>query len=139
MDLSNPEYGPVSTRTYGFDGVGKGWHHILEALNLVMIKAAVRAQHGATLRVVQVKEKFGGLRVYWEREGFDEGSKMMLVGAVTLAENLSRYTCEVCGVTAGVKNRPMDGREMSRTLTLCPEHHRERDETGTLKTGESQV
>lgn len=55
----------------------------------------------------QVKEKFGGLRFYIY--GGDE----YVYNIITMAENMSYYTCEYCGST---KNVTTEGRWL---LTLC--------------------
>lgn len=45
---------------------------------------------------VQVKEKYGGLRFYYD------GGNDFISGMVRLAENLSYKTCEICGSTKNI-------------------------------------
>lgn len=73
--------------------VGRGWHAILERLFTGKPKL---------VRVEQVKEKFGGLRVYYSIRGMpvtEEDGRAVEVFelAVTRAEHESYRTCEECG------------------------------------------
>ena len=58
---------------------------------------------------VQIKEKFGSLRMYYD------GGDARAAGIVDMAETLSSCTCEVCGATATTRL----GRWVS---TLCDVH-----------------
>lgn len=73
----------------GFDAVecGKGWASLYKPL--------IERCKAEGVQISQIKEKFGGLRVY-VYHGSDE-----LHEAIRLAENKSLTICEVCG-TAGV-------------------------------------
>jgi hypothetical protein len=57
---------------------------------------------------VQVKEKFGGLRFYYN------GGNDYIDGMVSLAEHLSYYICENCGTTENVTQN-----ENGWIFTLC--------------------
>ena len=48
--------------------------------------------------VLQIKEKFGGLRFYYNVQG--KCDYRFIDGAVDFAENLSYNTCEYCGTTS---------------------------------------
>lgn len=63
--------------------------------------------------VEQVKEKFGGLRFYYN------GGDDYIAGMVSIAETWAENTCEVCG------NRGV-GRNLPWIKTLCDEHFVER-------------
>ena len=63
---------------------------------------------------VQVKEKFGSLRFYYE------GGDDYIRGLVSLAESLSHRTCEQCG-------SPGVGRGGGWIQTLCDLHADERE------------
>jgi hypothetical protein len=65
------------------DDVGPGWASILKRLDVVL--AAI----DPNLEVFQVKEKFGGLRVY---VGTSEGKYEAVENAISLAEGLSCYS-----------------------------------------------
>lgn len=84
---------------------GDGWFNILSSLlyrinkheEHVRQNNAYRVRHGRdpikykSVKIVQIKEKFGGLRFY-----FDGGDEY-ICGAVALAEDMSYKTCEECG------------------------------------------
>jgi hypothetical protein len=63
--------------------------------------------------VQQIKEKFGGLRFYYE------GGDDTIRGMVTMAEAWAGNTCETCG-------KPGHQREGGWIKTLCDEHETER-------------
>lgn len=65
------------------------------------------------IRVAQIKEKFGGLRFYYD------GGDDHISGMVTMAESWAHRTCEVCG------NKGWQ-REGGWIRTLCDEHEAER-------------
>lgn len=70
-----------------------GWFNLISGMcaaiahHLKFCDAADRVAY----QFVQIKEKFGGLRVY------DNGSDDVVAGIILLAETLSYTTCEVCG------------------------------------------
>ena len=88
-----------------FFGVGSGWYPIIKDLIDGLIKL------GWDKNVIQVKEKFGGLRFYID-EGSDEMYKL-IVGA----EKKSYETCQVCGNSGELR------KDIGWYLTLCDEHH----------------
>jgi len=65
--------------------------------------------------VTQVKEKFGGLRFYYE--GGDEH----ISGMVRMAESWAAYTCEECG-------SPGKFRHGGWLRTLCDDHEEQRQQ-----------
>lgn len=77
---------------YDFWGieVGDGWFHILEAL-AKNITEQIEKNNLKNFKVLQIKEKFGGLRFYC-RGGNDKIQEY-----VDHAEELSMNTCESCG------------------------------------------
>ncbi len=58
---------------------------------------------------VQVKEKFGGLRFYYD------GGDQYVYGLVSFAEIMSESTCEVCGDAGKSRGGPW-------VVTLCDKH-----------------
>jgi len=119
-----------SLMMFGFE-CGDGWFPLIEEL-LLAAKQRVEAGEWKSFRVVQVKEKFGGLRFYYE--GGDE----RFAGMVEMAERLSFRICEACGAWATetrITRDPETGEPRGYWVaTLCAEHHRMRD--SGLKTGE---
>lgn len=64
--------------------------------------------------VEQVKEKFGGLRFYYD------GGDDYIEGLVTMAEVWAQCTCEVCGAKGETRG------DLGWITTLCDEHYEER-------------
>ena len=103
MGLVQDDY----TREEALAAVGPGWADIVGPL-WDMCKA-----QQPTIDVVQVKEKFGGLRFYIggvSRDKYDG-----VYDAINAAEALSYLTCEDCGA-------PGEPREGGWIRTLCDEH-----------------
>lgn len=110
---------------WGFD-VGNGWYQILDSLcgNIQSYidwkNRSADANHKDVKPVpqvvaTQVKEKFGGLRFYYE--GGDE----QIYGMVRMAESWASVTCEECG-------HPGTIRHGGWIRTLCDHHEAERQE-----------
>ncbi len=77
-------------------GVENGWRGIVERLCQAL------KEHGVSedFHVCQVKEKFGGLRFYYDGHIF--GDRKL----VSDAENESYRTCQYCGTQEGVRTVP---------------------------------
>ncbi len=71
----------------------------------------------ASFSIAQIKEKFGGLRFYWDCDvkGFMRGQ---VDGAATLTEDLSCRVCEDCGSPGRTRN-------LRWLRTLCDTHYDE--------------
>lgn len=116
MEKSYPK---MFSGSYGGFAVGKGWYPILEQLcaNIQQhIEFANRHEEVCPQVVVeQIKEKFGGLRFYYE--GGDE----QIHGMVRMAEAWAGIACEDCG-SFGKR------RGGGWVRTLCDQHEQERNE-----------
>lgn len=75
---------------------GDGWYRLLDSL-CDCIQQYIDYNDTSQIVASQVKEKYGGLRFYYD--GGDE----LIDGMVWLAEHDSYNTCEQCGSTANVK------------------------------------
>lgn len=85
------KYKDVLAKCYDFS-VGFGWLEIVErALDICQEYNRVKPADEMPVSVVQIKEKFGGLRFY-----ADHGSDAVGM-AISAAEAMSYKTCEVCG------------------------------------------
>jgi len=82
-----------------------GWNIIIKELIEDLIKM------GWNKQVVQVKEKFAGLRFY-----IQDGSEEMY-NRISLAEKQSYETCETCGEQGKLRS------DIGWWLTLCDEHY----------------
>ena len=88
---------------YGGIAVGEGWWPIIESL-CADIQHYIKWKNKDEVEVpqvvvMQIKEKFGGLRFYYD--GGDERIR----GMVTTAESWAEKTCEDCGVPATKKTQ----------------------------------
>lgn len=102
---------------------GFGWDGLIETLAAIInteIERDPRVATGYTtdegwemppFRITQMKEKFGGLRFYYE------GGNNRIHGYAQMTEDLSQAMCEVCGMI-GNQCRMKSGAWVS---TLCPE------------------
>lgn len=121
---------PAKHRHVGYSAVGPGWRDILSELDhqFVMLTGMGTSNH-AKIQVLQIKEKFGNLRVYVDYdESLDEETCKKLDEAIARAEQASTYTCEACGSTEGTENRIRKGSQYGWTKTFCQRCHALRDE-----------
>lgn len=89
--------------------VGEGWYELLDRLCRVLEHHTKHSK--IDVKAVQVKEKFGGLRIYVD------GSDDYVLGAIALAETMSYSICEVCG-------KPGAPNSTGWIRTLCDEHRK---------------
>ena len=109
------------------EAVGPGWRPILHVLSRSMEGFLARCPNlGAEIRILQIKEKFGSLRVYYEAPGFSPEERRELGNVVNFAESLSLRMCETCGRPAADTRMPLAAK-YGWSKTLCEEHHAERD------------
>jgi len=92
---------------FGFE-CDDGWIPLIE----ILLKGISKIDIKKTVRVFQIKEKFGGLRFYIEFTEPVEYSKV-IYNLITKAEEASYNICEVCGAISA----KTDGK--SRIKTLC--------------------
>jgi hypothetical protein len=98
-----PRLFPRGPLHWGFE-VGDGWSDIIVAL-CARINALLEESPGASLSVKQVKEKFGGLRFYYDLRGANESLIIALDEAVDLAEAACGHACERCGRLGSLDDR----------------------------------
>jgi hypothetical protein len=111
-NLFHPPVGAPEA-TQGYPTCGDGWRDLLERLS-ARIEAAI-AEDGGSLRVIEIKEKYGTLRFYWRGELPDD-SRMKIEKATALAEARSACTCEECGAEGRLY------RHARVWMTRCPAH-----------------
>jgi hypothetical protein len=130
------KYPKIFSGRYGGFAVGAGWWPIIEALcgqiqhhidwkekqrqwaitfNSKAAPEELREVPDAVPQVTveQIKEKFGGLRFYYQ------GGDDTVGGMVRMAERWADYSCEECG-------KPGTKRSGGWIKTLCDEHEAER-------------
>lgn len=92
------------------DDVRPGWRPI--------VAAAVRVLESRGCKIQQVKEKFGGLRIYFTTDTTIT-TEITNDDIVTVAEWMCDHTCEECGKAGSRRDLPW-------IKTLCDEHYEER-------------
>jgi hypothetical protein len=115
------KYPAMFSQPYGGFAVGEGWWPIIESL-CANIQSHTdwwntnRKERPVVEQVVveQIKEKFGGLRFYYE------GGDDQISGMVRMAEAWASHSCEECGAPG-----TLGGEGWIRTL--CPTHRAEAD------------
>jgi hypothetical protein len=80
----------ISLMSWGFT-CGDGWYDIIYRLCERIEPLVGALENGFAFEIVQVKEKFGGLRVYVDAANEE------IYTAIEAASELSIKTCEVCG------------------------------------------
>lgn len=113
------KYPKMLSGHYGGFAVGEGWWVILDKL-MGQIQHHIdwknrEAEVVPQVVVAQIKEKFGGLRFYYD------GGDDYISGLVTMAESWAGSTCEECG-SIGTR------REGGWIRTLCDKHEAEYQE-----------
>jgi len=95
---------------------GEGWWPILKSLcgqiqHQIDWKAK-QGHHVPQVVVTQIKEKFGGLRFYYD------GGNEYIDGLVSMAESWADHTCETCG-------KPATKKTTGYIKTVCDKHYEE--------------
>lgn len=106
------EQPPPSIALFGFQHQS-GWTHLLESLCEYISRQEI------DVKVVQSKEKFGGLRVYTniERaEDVDERRVQQVFGAIQMAQEMSFHVCECCGSPGSLRD---DGGWLKTRCSEC--------------------
>lgn len=93
------------TRKDALGSVGEGWNKLIN--NLYDAKPK-------NVQVLQVKEKFGGLRFYVD------GAPEWYFDLIIYYEQESMKICEVCGKEGKLRE------DLSWISTLCDEHYKDR-------------
>ncbi len=125
------EFPGMFSEPYGGIAVGPGWWPIVEALckqiqshttwiNEHRERLLANNPHSVVIpdrvepvTVRQIKEKFGGLRFYYD------GGDLYVRGLVAMAESWASQSCEECG-------KPGRTRDGGWIKVLCDEHEAER-------------
>lgn len=126
-EIFKDRHAPMSETAmcWGFE-CGDGWYQILDSLcgqiqnhidwqNKNVEKGFAQYKQVPQVVAVQVKEKFGGLRFYYD------GGDDIIDGMVRMAESWASVTCEECGA-------PGKMRHGGWIRTLCDHHEAERQE-----------
>jgi len=104
-----------SLMCFGFE-CGDGWYDLIYSLCEAVERElqAIPEYAQQSFYVVQVKEKFGGLRFYTTHNGSEEIQSLII-----MAEAVSYRTCEECGMPGVLCTTNSDG-GYGWVKTLCP-------------------
>jgi hypothetical protein len=80
----------------GYAEVEDGWRDLI--VSLVRRLDVIRKRDGLSLEVLQIKEKFGGLRFYVS------GANSEALDLINRAEEMSETICEYCGKPGKIKS-----------------------------------
>lgn len=111
-------YPKMFAKKYGGLAIGQGWWKMINNLCAVIQQHIDHNKDCPQVVVEQVKEKFGGLRFYYQ------GGDDFIHGAVWFAETMSNSMCEECGA-------PGERNSGGFIQTLC-KHHRDEQELDKL-------
>ena len=95
---------PIHSIQLGIE-CGDGWYDLLDSL-MESIKGYCSANKIPFIQITQIKEKYGGLRFYYN------GGNDIIFGMTWFSEDLSLKTCETCG-------RPGELRPGNWFVTSC--------------------
>ncbi len=105
-----------SCMCFGFE-VANGWRKLIE--NLLKELDEFSKQNDFSIKILQVKEKLGGLRVYIglfsESKGDLKTESNKVYEIINATEAKSYEICEVCGKPGGTS-------EGGWKISLCPKH-----------------
>ena len=99
-----------------------GWKTVLDCLFLNLIRHEAHFTHledYVPLSIIQVKEKFGGLRVYMEGGSIDDIRIEAFTRLVEAAEKEAYTVCELCGSKQNVKTIANAHRYVQTSCEKC--------------------
>ena len=82
----------------------EGWRSLLENL-FADFDIVLQGTPGATVRIIQIKEKLGGIRFYFAATGIPDAIEEKLRTLSRRAEDASFDLCEVCGAPGVLENK----------------------------------
>ena len=98
--------------------VGKGWDKICsEAFRKIANAYIENGEDLTAFSLFQIKEKFGGLRIYFEAH--PQSVSKFAAQVISDAERESYTVCEICGEKGELRE------DLSWISTLCDEHYEE--------------
>lgn len=100
----------------GYPTVGDGWRDLLERALARIVAAIEREGANSGVRIAQIKEKYGTIRIYWDGHKLSKKAIAEVNDAVDLAEARSACTCDECGAEGRLYDRG------GWYLTRCEDH-----------------
>lgn len=111
--MDEDQMGQFYERRGAYPECQAGWYQLI--LNLDAKISRIEPGY----RVDQVKEKFGGLRFYYDQMSINDDSRERVDTLVDAAEQMSYTVCEVCGTSDSTVTAAGDGYWVK---TLCATH-----------------
>ena len=94
----------------------KQWQRHYKWKNLFMAHPVyIKPKNTPEIKILQIKEKFGSLRIYVKYINFSERESGQVSGIVGLAEQISCQICEDCGI-----NKDVTRNNTGWIRSLCP-------------------
>jgi hypothetical protein len=81
----------------GYPTVGDGWRDLLERALARIAAAVARGPAESGIKIVQIKEKYGTLRIYYDSHKLSKKASAVVDEAIELAEARAACTCDECG------------------------------------------
>ncbi len=103
LPTTYPRLFPNGPLHWGFE-FSDGWSPIIVAL-CARLDTILQETPGASIEVLQVKEKFAGLRFYYKLHDANDQTAAALREAVNLAAATCAHVCERCGRKSAVEER----------------------------------
>ena len=113
--------GPIIPIQFGFE-CGDGWYWLISNL-MGEIHNHCKSNKKPYPEIVQIKEKYGGLRFYYN------GGSELIHGMVHFAETLSYQICESCGTTENVTTNDLP----EWIFTLCDTCRKKKSKRNYIK------
>lgn len=111
--------------------VGDGWYNILDILFKSFISYLKELEQNSvgtpSIQIWDIKEKFGGLRIYYTTSSEEPTLEIVIYRLVSMAEQLSMRTCEDCGKPGEIINQngwyrtQCNEHKMAKALDAPPE------------------
>jgi len=89
------KYPKIFPKDFGFEHKD-GWYWLIDQL-CAYLQFEIKYNNMSQVKAVQVKEKFSGLRFYYDQVENEQLINERATGAIRLAEHMSTTICEHCG------------------------------------------
>ena len=95
LQLRYPRVFTSSNLEWGLEHMS-GWDELIDAMSM-RIDAILSDDAQGEIELLQVKEKFGELRVYYRLKRLEGDAIAKIAAAIKEAQEASTHFCEVCG------------------------------------------
>lgn len=81
--------------------LGPAW----EKLTFELLDLLIGLDNSKSIRLFQIKEKFGSYRFYYDYIGSDESERIRIENQINLYTEKINASCETCGAPGSISNR----------------------------------